>query len=281
MSPLIPSLLLLLLPSLLAVSPDREDSLLNRPGGNLDLSLVAEMGALLPLAHEIQFSKNGTLLDYVDEGGQDNLFLFKRLSAELDLGDRQTLVFLYQPLDLRTQTVLAQSQLIDNALFPAGSPLDLRYGFDFYRASWLWDLQEAPRKEFALGASLQIRNASIEFTSGDGKLRRVNHDIGPVPILKVRVRQPLGQESFWGFEADGFYAPIKYINGSNTDVVGSILDTSLRVGTPLSHGGEAFLNLRYLGGGAEGTSKNLDGPGDGWVSNWLHFTSLSLGFALR
>jgi hypothetical protein len=38
-----------------------------------------------------------------------------------------------------------------------------------------------------------------------------------------------------------------------------------------------FLNLRYLGGGASGTSPDENTVGDGYVSNWLHFMTLSLG----
>ncbi len=276
-----PLVLLALVPSLHATTPTPSDSLLNPPDRAYDLGLVAELGTLWPASNVIQLSKSGTEFDYVEDGGQDNLSLFARLSAELDLGPRHTVVLLYQPLDLRTQAYLEDDVVIDDALFPAGSALDVRYGFDFYRASWLWDAQADPEREAALGLSLQIRNAALAFTSADGETRRVNDDIGPVPAFKIRTRQPLGDVAWWGVEADGMYAPVKYINGSGTDVVGAILDASIRAGVPLAHGGEAFLNLRYLGGGAEGTSKDTSGPGDGWVSNWLHFVSLSLGLALR
>ncbi len=40
----------------------------------------------------------------------------------------------------------------------------------------------------------------------------------------------------------------------------------------------AFVNLRYLGGGAVGTSEDETGPGDGYVKNWLHFGTVTLGF---
>jgi hypothetical protein len=40
-----------------------------------------------------------------------------------------------------------------------------------------------------------------------------------------------------------------------------------------------FLNVRYLGGGAEGQSDNSTPPGDGYVSNWLHFLTVSAGFS--
>ncbi|MBN1334657.1 MAG: hypothetical protein JXB39_01720 [Deltaproteobacteria bacterium] len=272
---------LALAPCLHATTPDPADSILNDPARGYDLGLVAELGTLWPLANTIQLSKSGTRFDYVEDGGQDNLAFFARLSAELDIGPRHTVVLLYQPLDLRTQALLEENEVIDDEVFFEGTAMDVRYGFDFYRASWLWDAQADPQRETAVGLSLQIRNAALDFTSVDGEKRRVNRDIGPVPALKVRTRQPLGNTAWWGVEADGMYAPVKYINGSGTDVVGAILDASVRAGLPLAHGGEAFLNLRYLGGGAEGTSKDTSGPGDGWVSNWLHFVSLSMGLALR
>ncbi len=68
------------------------------------------------------------------------------------------------------------------------------------------------------------------------------------------------------------------IECSDSDVTGAILDTSLRVGRPVTDQIDAFLNLRYLGGGGEGTSKDDDDFGDGYVSNWLHFATVSLGF---
>jgi len=276
-----PLALVAFVPALHATTPDPADSVLNDPARGYDLGLVTEVGTLLPVSHRVQLSKSGTEFDYVEDGGQDNLAFFARISAELDIGERNTVILLYQPLDLVTQAVLEDDVVIDDGLFAAGTALDVRYGFDFYRASWLWDVQKDPARETAVGLSLQIRNAALEFTSADGETRRVNHDIGPVPAFKVRTRQPLGDVAWWGVEADGMYAPVKYINGSGTDVVGAILDASVRAGVPLAHGGEAFLNLRYLGGGAEGTSKDTSGPGDGWVSNWLHFVSLSVGLTLR
>lgn len=91
----------------------------------------------------------------------------------------------------------------------------------------------------------------------------------------------MGQGAWWGLEVDGFYAPVSYLNGDDNEVIGSILDASGRVGVLLDHGTDAFLNLRYIGGGAEGIDDDSTGPGDGYTSNWLHFVSLSLGIGLR
>lgn len=276
------SLLFLITSVALGVTPVAPQSVLNSPDRSYAVHFSAELGTLAVLAHRIQFSKSGTMIDYVEEGGQDNLFPYARLQSELTLGDRHSVVLLYQPLDLTTRARLPRDFVIDNATFEKGSAMRFRYGFDFYRGSWLYDLQEEKKKEFALGLSLQIRNATIDFEDLDGETFRANRDIGPVPVLKMRVRQPLGEAgAFWGFEADGFYAPIKYVNGSDTDVIGAILDTSARVGVPTRNGVDVFLNVRYIGGGAEGTSDDVLAPADGWVENWLHTMAVSVGTQLR
>jgi hypothetical protein len=104
-------------------------------------------------------------------------------------------------------------------------------------------------------------------------------DVGLVPALKARVNYQIN-ESFWlGTELDGIYAPVSYLNGDDNDVTGAILDASVRVGYTHNRVYTMFLNLRYLGGGAEGQSDNYEPPSDGYVKNWLHFFTLSIGVA--
>lgn len=256
-----------------------EETLLNRVGAPLPLELQAEIGFLAPLAHTVQFSSDGTRFNYVKRGGQDVLFAFFRLQAETRLADRHFFTLLYQPLDIRTRVTLDRPLIVDGAIFHADSALATRYSFPFWRLAYLYDFVDG-RDELGVGGSLQIRNATIDFVSGDGALVRSNRDVGPVPLLKARARFALS-ESFWvGGEVDGIYAPIKYFNGGDTDVEGAFIDLSARAGLCLAGGAEAFLNVRYLGGGAEGTGDS-DGFGDGYVSNWLHFLTVSIGFTLR
>ena len=73
------------------------------------------------------------------------------------------------------------------------------------------------------------------------------------------------------------HAPIKCLNGGSSDVEGALLDLSVRAGYRVSAAIDVFLNVRYLGGGAEGTSDDDSGPGDGYTSNWLHFLTVSVG----
>jgi len=41
------------------------------------------------------------------------------------------------------------------------------------------------------------------------------------------------------------------------------------------------VNLRYIGGGADGTSSDPDPGKDGYNKNWLSFMTLTLGVNLR
>jgi hypothetical protein len=239
---------------------------------------IAEFGFLSVLSHKVQFGKNGTYFDYAKNGGQDVLFPVTRFSIEMDVGKRNTFILLYQPLSLKTQDLLKNDVTIDNLTFPDSTGLNCLYNFPFYRASYLRELlPENKKHSFAVGLTLQIRNATIVFESTDGTGYRANRNIGLVPALKVRGQVNLTDKYFLGMEADGIYAPVSYLNGSDNEVVGAILDASLRAGTKVKSG-VLFVNFRYLGGGATGTSTKDVWPGDGYVKNWLHFLIVSTGF---
>lgn len=240
-----------------------------------------EIGFLGVLDHSVQFGKQGTDFSYDQDGGQDNLYALTRFTVDFSWDPRNTLIFLYQPLEINTSAILTEELKIHDQTFPIGTPMDFRYAFPFYRLSYLYNFSDKPECEMALGFSMQIRNATIEFRSQDGSLFSRNSDIGLVPLLKFRGRYTWANGYWVGSEIDGIYAPVSYLNGNDNEVVGALLDASLRAGITLPNRNEVFLNLRYLGGGATGTSTGPDAEGDGYVKNWLHFITLSLGFNLN
>lgn len=243
------------------------------------LKAVAELGYLAVLDHQVQFSRTGSNFDYRESGGQDVLFPVTRFSLELNLDQKNTFYLLYQPLRLETQVLLQEDLVVDGLTFPANTGVKLLYNFPFYRLSYTRALlSDNPRYDLALGASLQMRNATISFESNDGDLFRTNRDLGPVPALKIKTRAYFTERFFGELEADGIYAPISYLNGSDNEVEGAILDASLRVGMNFEQPVTAFINARYLGGGAVGSS-DIDGPGDGYIKNWLDFFTLTVGFS--
>lgn len=244
---------------------------------NFEFRAIAELGFLSVIDHKVQFSNDGTYFDYRKDGGQDVLFPVSRLSLEFDWKKKNTFFLLYQPLRIETQVLLSDDLIVDELTYEAGSSVKLLYGFPFYRASYLRELMANNDKyKFGIGGSLQLRNATISFESADGTKFRTNRDVGPVPALKLRTSVQINDRAYVELEADGIYAPVSYLNGSDNEVVGAILDASIRTGYQISKPVSTFLNLRYLGGGAVGTSEP-DGPGDGYVRNWLNFMTVSAG----
>jgi hypothetical protein len=242
------------------------------------------MGFVGVLKHTIQFGKEGTQFNYVADGGQDVLFPFSRVSAELHLKPRHTIILLYQPLDIRTETYLTEPLVVDTDTFPTGTPMNLRYGFDFYRVSYQYDFWPQPDRELAVGLSLQVRDASISFVPKNGSNARVYDDLGPVPILRFRGRLPITYSSWVGAEIDGFYAQGKVVTGSTnvqSSFRGAILDASLRYGLSLNQSVDAYINARYIGGGASGQQATPQYRGDGYTDNWLNTVSLSVGFYIK
>lgn len=248
-------------------------------GHTTTVRLVAESGFLDVVDHRISYADEDTPFRYHEDGGQDVLFPFARVSAEVRIRDRHTAIFLYQPLELRTSAKMPREFTIDGEDF-RGSELELLYSFPFYRVSYLNDFVQRSRFSLGAGASLQIRNATIEFAAdgeraGEGPTGFYRSaDVGPVPLLKVRMRYDLGHGFWLGAEADGIYAPVSYINGSDNETVGALLDASVRVGYTIDDRVEVFLNARYLGGGASNTDD------DNYTVNWINLTTVSLGAAL-
>lgn len=245
---------------------------------NFEFRSVSELGFVGVLGHKIQFSNSGTYFNYKKDGGQDVLFPVSRLSLELDFKNRNTLVLLYQPLRLESQVLLTDDLVVDDLTYPAATSVNLLYNFPFYRISYLREL--LPNKDkysLGIGLSIQVRNATITFESTDGTLFRSNRDMGVVPILKTRFTAQLSDRVYTELEADGFYAPVSYLNGDTNEVIGAILDASFRTGLQLTDPIKVFFNLRYLGGGSVGTSDDIQVAGDGYARNWLHFMTVSAG----
>jgi len=251
------------------------------PQKNYEFTAIAEVGFLGVFDHRIQFGQNGTYFDFVGQGGQSTLFLNTRFSLELNFGKKRknTLSLLYQPLNIETQVVLREDIRFDDQVFTTGSSLKTQYSFPFFRLSYLGRIVQAGPFELAIGGSLQIRNAIIKFESGDGNQLKISRNVGFVPILKLRTTFRQSKSLWLELEADGFYAPISYLNGDDNNAVGAVLDASIRQNIRLNDAVRTFVSFRYIGGGSEGTSDDLSEISDGYTVNWLHFFAITGGFA--
>ncbi|MEI6873796.1 MAG: hypothetical protein WCL50_01565 [Spirochaetota bacterium] len=250
-------------------------------------SFDAELGAVKVLSHTYRVGTAGTAseFDFVAQGGQEILQPFERLTAIFTIAGDHQLRFLYQPLSLDTQTVFRNPVVIDGTTFAAQTPMRLSYGFPFYRLTYQYRFLRNEGSWLAGGAALQVRNASIRFESLDGRQLVVSQNLGLVPALALSGRLALGGGIWTAFDATGIYASSAFINGANFSFEGSLLDASLRVGTTLRDIGDVYVNLRFLGGTADGSSgyaraewTNSLSP---TTSNHLATASLTIGSTLR
>lgn len=249
-------------------------------GDKVDLDFSAEAGFTGIIKHVIQSgtaTDKGDIFNYITQGRQDNLIPFFRYQADLTLFGRHHVVLLYQPLTIETQAPITGSFRFDQINYtPADGFLDLKYGFDFWRISYLFDIIRPEGYFLSAGLSLQIRNASIVFRASEGSEGTVSDNIGPVPIIKLRTGYEWKNGVYIMFDGDGFYASNKFFNGADYPFTGYIYDLSLRGGYKFNDTISAYLNSRFLGGGGEGTNDSGE-----YTFNDLHTFSLSLGLTCR
>lgn len=240
------------------------------------VQLRVDFGFLGVLQHDYQQGDPGSTFDFHDEGGQDVLFPVSRYIVNVDLGERHRVSLLYQPLELRTRERLRRDILVDGRAYANGQDMEFTYRFPFYRATYEYVAWRSDSARFGVGGGLQIRNATIEFSHSDGTNLVSERNVGPVPLLHASFRQELGGPYWFELDADGIYAPVKYLNGNDNGVEGAILDANVRLGIDAVAHLSTFLNVRYLGGGAEGAG---DEPDD-FTANWIQFMIVSIGAEL-
>lgn len=230
-------------------------------------SLVAdyEIGALYFFQNEGRYGAGGTRYTAKDVGQQRNLFIGQRLSVEAKMS-RHTVIALWAPLDVTTRVTLPKDLVFQTTLFAQGTVVDHRYLFDGYRISYLYGLVNTSRFSLGVGASVQIRNASVEFKTVDANpaVFNVERDIGVVGALKARLR----------YDAGVLYAmaDIDFFNTFGVGLAGGIHDVALTLGVPLIAGADFFLRLRVIGGGANVPNRE--------IYNWGNFGGAFAGLRL-
>ncbi|MDZ7820426.1 MAG: hypothetical protein U5N26_00675 [Candidatus Marinimicrobia bacterium] len=239
-------------------------SLINDPGSPVQIFFEVETGLFSVLNHRYQVGREeegATNFDFVNQGGQDILLPFDRYTAGLTINGRHRIGLLYQPLTVNTDVTFREDVMVDSVLFTAGTPMELKYGFPFYRFTYSYTFLDREHLRMAGGAALQARNASIVFKAVDGSGLVVAQNVGPVPSFYLCGRYTADSGWYVSLDATGLYASSAVINGANFDFEGSLLDASLRTGYPLRKGMEVFGNLRFLGGTSRGESQY---PAESW-----------------
>jgi hypothetical protein len=282
-------LIMILMILAVSVTAFAEGSLINKDDSPVQFFLESELGTVGILYHTIligsETSGTGTTFDYVKEGGQEILYKFERFNLGMVIGNQHRVSFLYQPLEIVTEVTFKEDVIVDDTLFTAGTPMELSYGFPFYRITYGYDFFPEDNVDLGIGAALQLRNASIVFKQLDGEQMTVSQNLGPVPAINLFGKYVFDNDFYLLTDITGLYASSALINGANFDFEGSILDASVRAGYGLKNDVDIFLNLRFLGGSAAGVSEypvtNWTDSEEKATANYLATTSLTFGFTIR
>ncbi|MCA9679371.1 MAG: hypothetical protein H6708_26405 [Kofleriaceae bacterium] len=226
------------------------------------ITLGYETGPAYVAQNDGRYGDAGTPYEAGDVGQQANLVVVSRTTVEVDHGPH-AFILLYAPFDVTTRVTLADDLRFRDTRFAAGTVVDHRYRFDGFRASYLHRVLPAPFG-LELGASLQIRNAAVAFTSVDGAAHDEQDDIGLVGALKARATYRPATGPWAALEADALST-----FGLIGDVSGGIYDVAVEVGGTIRPGVDLYLNARLLGGGAEVPSQAID--------NWANIVSFGAG----
>jgi hypothetical protein len=260
--------------------PTRWVTWLNDPCRPYRINLSTEAGFFVNLSHELKFGNNGSNVDMIKDADQALLFPYFRFEGNLE-SHHHNFTLAYQPLSMVTHAVFDRTLVFDHLTIPAGTAVDIRSRYPFWRASYLYDFSKDRRSEVSFGASLQARNAQVSIASGDGVLRSTRHIVTVMPSLKFRTKYTDKDGWFVGFDADAFFATIPFLNGTVCKgIKGLTIDTALKAGLRLRPGLETYLSLRYLGSGNEGTFPENDFSPGGFSKDWVHVLALSLGVNL-
>ena len=280
-------LLFLVIMGFTAFSVFSEDSLINRQDYPVRFFLESELGAIAIQYHTIMIGdgSTGDTFDFVNEGGQELLFRFERYNIGMTIADQHRISFLYQPFLLVTESVFEEDRTIDGVTFTAGTPMEISYGFPFYRITYGYDFFPEDNIDLGLGAALQLRNASIIFKQLDGTQMTVSQNLGPVPAVYIFGKYRFNSGFYLLTDITGIYASSAIFNGADFDFEGSLLDASLRLGYALKNSVDIFFNVRFLGGSAAGTSGyarlHWTDSDNTTTANYLATTPVSFGVTVR
>ncbi len=180
-----------------------------------------------------------------------------RVYAEGKISERNTLRFLYAPLEVSGTGALPTPTFFETSTFAAGVPTKGTYKFNNYRVNWRYTLKNSERWKIQLGAGALIRDAQI--TLQQGTLRVEDPDLGVVPVAAFTAQYKFTKRSHFIFDFEGLGAS-----------QGRALDGAAKLSydiTPRVHFGVGY---RLLDGGADVKS----------VYNFarIHYGFASLGF---
>jgi hypothetical protein len=201
-------------------------------------ALTVELGAAWQLRNTAQVSNEPPNTRFkIDELTGDGPYPAGRVVLDWPLNERHRLRFLIAPLGIDETGTTSQPIVFRNTTFAPG-PIDVKYRFDSYRASYRYVFYERERWTWSGGGTLNIRDAEIRLQQGT--LTRVRKNTGVVPLLAL--------EGEWRF-APGWYGLLDFEGLAAPQ--GRAIDVALKLGYDITPNISVAGGYRILDGGAD------------------------------
>ena len=201
-------------------------------------ALTVELGAAWQLRNTAQVSNEPPNTRFkIDDLTGDGPYPAGRVVLDWPLNEKHRLRFLIAPLGIDESGTTSQPIVFRDTTFAPG-PIDVKYRFDSYRASYRYVFYERERWTWSGGGTLNIRDAEIRLQQGT--LTRVRKNTGFVPLLAL--------EGQWRF-APGWYGLLDFEGLAAPQ--GRAIDVALKLGYDVTPNISVAGGYRILDGGAD------------------------------
>lgn len=164
-------------------------------------------------------------------------YVAPRLQLAWPAGQRSEWRLLLAPLSV-SDTGRATAPIRFQGSNFAGGPIQARYQFNSWRATWRWRWIDREDLIVKVGFTGKIRDAGIRLRQGN--LSAEKNNTGFVPLLHAAFERPLTDS--WTFDGD-----IDALAGGP----GYAIDAGLRLSRVVAPGWSVGASVRYLDGGAD------------------------------
>jgi len=201
-------------------------------------ALTVELGAAWQLRNTAQVSNEPPNTRFkIDELTGDGPYPAGRVVLDWPLNEKHRLRFLIAPLGIDESGTSSQPIVFRNTTFAPG-PIDVKYRFDSYRASYRYVFYERERWTWSGGGTLNVRDAEIRLQQG--ALTRVRKNTGVVPLLALEGEWRFAPGWFGLLDFEGLAAP-----------QGRAIDVALKLGYDVTPNIKVAGGYRILDGGAD------------------------------
>lgn len=208
--------------------------LLTNPAAGQEVVLDLEVAAAWQLRNDFAVpGEGGTLVRLPDDGPAPA----GRATLTWNRWERWSLRIVAAPYSSDAVVVPTEPVLFEDAVFPAGEPVEVDYRFNSWRAGGFYRF--APRGNWSLRAGLTLKVRDAEIALSTGEISASNANTGLVPLLYGGARWERGRHAF-DVDIDAAAAS-----------QGRAIDLAVRGEQRLSDRTSLFLGARILDGGAD------------------------------